>query len=94
VTTPAVHPSAVRKALAFKDEGENEGNPRVIEYGSYRDDPEADGAAHDDGDDTTSVRREINALNRQSNLDSFVEGNRTHHSDLVDDSNRWAESRN
>lgn len=91
VATPAIHPTAVRKALAYKDEDEN---PRVIEYGTYRDDPEASGAADDDADDTTSMRREINALNRQSNLDSFVERNRTHHTDLVNDANRWADSRN
>ncbi|GAB7337054.1 hypothetical protein MBLNU457_g2462t1 [Dothideomycetes sp. NU457] len=91
VATPAIHPTAVRKALAYKDEDEN---PRVIEYGAYRDDPETAGAADDDADDTTSMRREIDALNRQSNLDSFVERNRTHHTDLVNDANRWAESRN
>jgi len=101
VATPAVHPSAVRRAMqqagGFVEEGDGDGDgdegdagARQIEYGRYRDDPEA---TETEGDET-SVRREINALNNQSSLASLVEGHRVHPSALVDDSNKWREEPN
>jgi len=86
-----VHPSAVRRVLHIGDaneQDENHGASRAIEYERYRDEPDADTGVNDDNDDT-SMRAEINNLNRQSNLASVVEGGRLHPSALVNDSNKW-----
>lgn len=96
VATPAVHPIAVRKVLQSSgfvedvddvEDGRGNDTPRRIEYARYRDDPEAETPVGDE----TSVRREINALNNQSNLASLVEGQRMHPSVLINDSNKWRE---
>ncbi|KAF2154293.1 hypothetical protein K461DRAFT_292953 [Myriangium duriaei CBS 260.36] len=69
VATPVAQPKALRKVLqppAQAPLGDGQ-----AEEGRYRDDVE------DDGVDDASVRREINALNSESDLARLVEGNRT-----------------
>lgn len=91
--TPVAQPKVLRKVLQPASaalpggEAEEHGGER------YHDDEDADAEDDDDGDDDgleqTSVRREINKLNSQSNIATLVESNRSRPSKLNAEAGRW-----